>query len=47
MLNVQYYTIIEKNHQCNWSFGHQSQHPKTIGVYDDNTRMFEDCTKEV
>jgi hypothetical protein len=26
MSNVQYYTIIEKHQQCNWSFGHQSQH---------------------
>jgi hypothetical protein len=26
MSNVQYYTIIEKKHQCNWSFGHQFQH---------------------
>jgi hypothetical protein len=25
MSNVQYYTIIEKQHKCNWSFGHQSQ----------------------
>jgi hypothetical protein len=26
MSNVQYYTIIENRHQCNWGFGHESQH---------------------
>jgi hypothetical protein len=29
--NVQYYTLLKKNHQYNWSFGHQSQHEQ----YDD------------
>jgi len=29
MSNVQYYTIIEEHHQCNWSFRHQSQQSPT------------------